>query len=271
MAPAGGEYRPRMERDAWSPEQYERFAAQRREPFDDLCVLIERAPGMRVVDLGSGTGALTAELHERLGAAETLGIERSPSMLERSRRLERPGLRFVAGDVGELSDEARWDLVFSNAVLHWLPDHPALFRRLARAVAPGGQLAVQMPSNFDHPSHRIAAEVAREEPFASALRGKVREASVLVPEAYAELLDALGFARQHVRLQVYGHRLRGPEEVVEWVRGSTLTAYQSVLPEELFARFLERYRERLLAELPAARSYFYTFKRLLLWARRAAA
>jgi trans-aconitate 2-methyltransferase len=260
-----------VERDAWSPAQYERFAAERRQPFDDLCALVEPAPGMRVIDLGCGTGELTAALHERLAARETLGLERSASMLARSAGRARPGLRFAQGDIAELADEARWELVFSNAALHWLPDHPTLFRRLAAALPPGGQLAVQMPANHDHPSHRIAGEVADEEPFAAA-RGAARQPEpILAPERYASLLDALGFARQHVRLQVYGHHLAGPEEVVEWVRGTTLTPYQAALPEPLFARFVARYRERLLAELPAARPYFYTFKRVLLWARRDAA
>ena len=257
-----------MPQDAWNPEQYERFARERRQPFDDLLALVERAPAMRVVDLGCGTGELTADLHAALGARETLGVERSANMLARAAGLERPGLRFVRGDVAEFADAGTWDLVFSNAALQWLPDHERLFARLAGALAPGGQLAVQVPANFGHPAHVLASEIAAEEPFARLFASPPRTASVLAPERYAELLDDLGFARQSVRLQVYGHRLASRDEVVEWVRGTTLTAFESALPPDAFADFLRRYRERLLPRLRDARPFFYPFKRILMWARR---
>ena len=256
-----------MPQDTWNPAQYERFAAERRQPFDDLVALIERAPDLRVVDLGCGTGELTAHLHATLGARETLGYERSSNMLERSAGHARPGLRFAQGDIAAFAAQGEWDVVFSNAALHWVPDHPALFARLRDALAPGGQLLVQVPANFDHPTHVTAAEVAAEAPFTSALRD-ARTAGILSPAAYAELLDDLGFARQSVRLQVYGHHLASRDEVVEWVRGSLLTAYQSALSTEGFADFLERYRARLLPLLRDTRPYFYPFKRILLWARR---
>ena len=60
---------------AWDPNQYERFKAERAQPFYDLVSLVEREPGMRVIDLGCGTGQLTAWLHSELGASETLGID----------------------------------------------------------------------------------------------------------------------------------------------------------------------------------------------------
>lgn len=255
-------------RDTWNPDRYGRFAAERKQPFVDLCALVERRPGMRVVDLGCGTGTLTAELHDALDARETLGLERSARMLERSAAHARPGLRFVAGDIATFEGAGVWDLVFSNAALHWLPDHEGLFARLVEALAPGGQLAVQMPANYDHPSHRIAAEIAATEPFASALAGRERSFGTLAPERYATLLNRLGMARQSVRLQVYAHVLACRDEIVEWVRGTTLTSYETALPAELFARFLELYRERLAAELEDARPFFYPFKRVLLWASR---
>jgi len=256
-----------MAQDSWNPAQYERFADERRQPFDDLMALVERAPDMRVVDLGCGTGALTAALHAALGARRTLGLERSSNMLARSAGHVRPGLELAAGDIADFAPAAEWDLVFSNAALQWLPDHPALFRRLRDALAPGGQLAVQVPANFDHPTHLVAAAVAAEEPFASALRVPAHTAAVLAPAEYAELLDDLGFARQSVRLQVYGHHLGSRDDVVEWVRGTLLTAYESALTPELFAQFCERYRARLLPVLRDTRPYFYAFKRILLWAR----
>lgn len=254
--------------DAWNPQQYERFRDERAQPFLDLLRLIEPQTGWRAVDLGCGTGELTRQLHRRLACAETLGVDSSPAMLQKAAELGGAGLSFEAGDLGSFVAARPFDLVFSNAAVQWVPDHPRLFARLAEAVAEGGQLALQMPANHDHPSHLVAREVAGWGPFASALGGYVRHSPVLAPERYAELLHDLGFSRQSVRLQVYGHVLSSRDEVVEWVKGSLLTDYERRMPPELFGRFLAAYREALLPQLSASRPYFYPFKRLLLWARR---
>jgi trans-aconitate 2-methyltransferase len=91
--------------------------------------------------------------------------------------------------------------------------------------------------------------------------------SVLAPEAYAELLDVLGFVDQHVRLQVYGHHLASTAEVVEWLKGTSLTRFRARLDDDAYARFLERFRTRVLAEVGDRQPYFYAFKRILMWGR----
>jgi trans-aconitate 2-methyltransferase len=254
----------------WNPDQYERFKDERSRPSFDLLALVESAPPPRVVDLGCGTGELTREMHRRLGARETLGVDSSPAMLAKATAFAGDGLTFVRGDIADFADAAGFDVVFSNAALQWLPDHERLFARVASLVRPGGQLAVQMPANYDHPSHVVAAEVAREPEFRAALGGHERTSSVLAPEAYAELLHRLGFREQHVRLQVYAHKLASRDEVVEWVRGTLLTDYQKRLAPAAFERFLARYREALLPRLADERPFFYPFKRVLLWGRKSA-
>ena len=257
--------------DAWSPDCYDRFRAERTQPFEDLLTLVRRAPDMRVVDLGCGTAELTRRVHETLGARETLGIDSSDAMLERARTQAGGGLRIERGNISDFRADAEFDLVFSNAALHWVPEHEELFRRLAAALTREGQLAVQLPANFDHPSHTVATAVAGEEPFRTALEGqRHRDDVVLRPEQYATLLHRLGLRTQHVRLQVYAHELPEPASVVEWVRASLLTSYQRRLPADVYDRFVARYRERLLAELGDGRPYLFTFKRLLLWADRCA-
>lgn len=254
--------------DRWNPEQYGRFAAERRQPFLDLLALIHPIPGGRAVDLGCGAGELTLALHERLGLAETVGLDSSPAMLAKARPLAGRGLSFEKGDLAAFDPPRPYDLVFSNAALHWATDHPGLLSRLGRAVAPNGQLAFQVPANFDHASHVAAEETAGEEPFRAALGGAAHPRNVLAPEAYAALLDRLGFSEQTVRLQVYGHHLDSREDVVEWVKGSLLTDYEKRLPADLFQRFLARYRERLFATLPDERPLLFTFKRILVRAAR---
>src|SRR5688572_31302350 len=108
----------------WSPDQYTRFAAERKQPFLDLAALVEPRPNMRVVDLGCGTGELTRELHEVLGARETLGIDSSAAMLAKAKPAD--GVRFEQSTVEEF-EGGPFDLIFSNAALHWVADHEPLF------------------------------------------------------------------------------------------------------------------------------------------------
>lgn len=254
--------------DVWSPEQYARFRDERSQPFFDLMALVRPKPGMVVVDLDCGSGELTRKLHEHLGARETVGLDNSDAMLAKAAAHAGTGLRFEKGDVTEFAPDISFDLVFSNATLNWVEDHPALLRRLTTALAPGGQIAVQVPANDDHPSHATTAEVAQEPAFRKALGGFVRRSPVLPPEQYAALLDTNGYQEQHVRLQVYAHRLASREAVVEWVKGTWLTDYQKRLAPELYERFLERYRELLLPRLVDTRTFFYTFKRIVFWGQR---
>jgi trans-aconitate 2-methyltransferase len=242
----------------WDVDQYERFKNERAQPFRDLAALIEPRPNMRILDLGCGTGELTRELHEQLAASETLGIDSSESMLQKASPTST--LHFQLGDIASFTTDDPFDLVFSNAALHWIPDHERLFARLMSLLAPDGQLAVQMPANHDHPSHRIAAEVA------TSIGIEPRRVNILSPESYATLLHRLGFTRQHVRVQVYGHVLPSTADVVEWTKGSTLTPYREALSTERYAGFLTEYTNRLVAALGDSRPYFYTFKRVLMWA-----
>src|SRR5438105_3589650 len=187
--------------DVWNPVQYGKFGAERAGPFEDLLALVDPTPdGRRIeyaVDLGCGTGELTARLHEHLGAADTVGIDSSAAMLEKARLLERPGLHFEPGDIAAFDARRRFDVIFSNAALHWVPDHQGLLGRLRDALSPGGQLAVQVPANADHPSHALPFEIAHEAPFCETLHDAgdalLEATPVLAPERYAELLDELGF------------------------------------------------------------------------------
>ena len=174
----------------WDPVQYEKFKKEREAPFEDLLAMIDVREGMSVIDLGCGPGPLTKRLADELPGSDLLGIDSSREMLEQASELARPGLRFEQRAIEDVDGE--WDLVFTHAAIQWVPDHAALIPKLLSLVRPGGQLAVQLPSNFSHPTHTLIDEVGAEEPYRSGLDGYVHRWGVLDVEEYAELLHASG-------------------------------------------------------------------------------
>lgn len=251
--------------DTWNPRQYQKFAKERDEPFYDLVRLIVPCKDMKVVDLGCGTGQLTKYLHDTLKAKHTLGIDSSASMLKESLSVKDSNLEFKNEKIEEYAPKGKLDLIFSNAALQWLPDHARLFERLSQYLSKTGQLAVQMPANFDYPTHAIARELGDEPAFKKELGGGLVP-SVLKVEDYAQLLHRLGFKKQIVRLQVYPHVLESTEAVIEWVKGSLLTYYQSRLPPDKYAEFFKLYSEYVKNYFGEAKPFFLPFKRILIWA-----
>lgn len=259
--------------DVWSPEQYERFRREREQPGLDLIDMVRPSAGARAIDLGCGTGALTERLHRQVGAAHTEGVDGSPAMLARAAERAARGLTFRQAEMRATlatrgPDGRGWDVIFSNAALHWLPDHERLVAELSDAVAPGGQLALQVPANDPHPTYALVREIATEEPFRTALAGDPWESPVLPPERYAELLYAHGWSEQHVKLRVYGHELPSTAAALEWLKGGRLTTYRERLGPELYEQLLQRYADSFPERIGSTRPYFFTFRRVLVWARK---
>jgi trans-aconitate 2-methyltransferase len=256
----------------WNPEQYRRFAAERAQPFHDLLGLIELTPIKRAVDLGCGPGELTALASGSLDIGEMVGIDNSQAMLDKTTEHASARVRFEYGDIGQWTAGADIDLVLAAASLQWVPDHAGVMARWTGALRPGGQIAIQVPANADHPSHAIARLVAEREPYLSMFGPKGPpidpvQAYVLHPEEYAQILYDLGFERQHVRLQIYPHVLPSSRHVVEWVRGTMLTRFEKRLEPDAFDAFVADYEIELTRVLGTEEPHFFPFRRILMWAR----
>ena len=252
----------------WDPKRYEEFKTQRRQPFEALAKMIRPKRGMKVVDLGCGTGELTAWLHAELGASETLGIDTSEEMLARAPE-QVDGLRFAPGDIHAFEPGGAYDLIFANAALQWVPEPEAVLTRLIEGLPKGGQLAVQVPVQDDYPSHAVAAELARRPEYADALGGWVRRTNALDLRTYASLLDAHGMTEIDASVRVFGHHLPSRDALIDWVDGSLLRAYRARLSPEPFEGFLADYRVELARRLPDTRPFYYPFTWLLFHAVRA--
>jgi len=249
----------------WDPEAYARFQDLRLRPALDLLARVPLLPGGGVVDLGCGSGAAGPALAARYPDRALTGIDASPAMLDKARKTGAyAGLD--RADAGGWAPTSAPALIFSNALLHWLPDHKALFSRLAGFLAAGGTLAVQMPRQENAPSHRFLRDIAADMfPDRFALAGW--QPRVMAPLDYVRLLAPLG----HVDAWEtdYIQRL-GPAEGAHPVRRFTeATAMRPFLdrlePAER-AAFVARYEEALASAYPAETdgSVLFPFRRLFL-------
>jgi trans-aconitate 2-methyltransferase len=248
----------------WDPKQYHKFQAERAAPFVDLLALVEIRPDLRVVDLGCGTGELTRHLADALPDSDVTGIDSSSQMLDRAVSFSSPNLHFEQRDQSQLTGE--WDLIFSNAALHWSENHPELIPNLYRRLAAGGQIAVQVPSNHNHISHQIYRETASQEPFKSILKGFQRYAPVLSIDEYARLFFECGGEEIVVFEKIYPHILEDSDAVVEWISGTALVPYFERLGEHK-EEFVNAIRVKMRAALPET-PVFYPFRRTLFSARK---
>lgn len=249
----------------WDPACYERFRQERYAPFEDALALVRPKPHMQVVDLGCGTGELTARLFQALPQAIVTGVDSSAEMLVKTTPWEQPHLNFRLGDLSQITGE--WDLIFSHAAIQWVDDHPQLISFLFHHLRPGGQLVLQMPSNHGHISHRLIQQVASTEPFATALQGWQRQSPVLPVGRYAALLYQCGGLDLVVYEKVYPHVLPDAQAIVEWVKGTALVPYLERLPSELQEAFLTLFHTQLHKHLPQS-PVFYGFQRILLAANK---
>jgi trans-aconitate 2-methyltransferase len=248
----------------WDPKQYHKFQAERSAPFFDLLALVEIRPNLKVVDLGCGTGELTRQLADALPNSDVIGLDSSSQMLEKAASISGSNLRFEQGDQAQLTGE--WDLIFSNAALHWSEKHTELIPKLYERLTPGGQIAVQVPSNHNHISHQIYREIASEEPFKTILNGFQRYAPVLSIDEYARLLFVCGAEDIVVFEKVYAHILEDADAVVEWISGTALVPYFERLGEHK-EEFVKAIRAKMRAAIPD-RPVFYPFRRTLFSTRK---
>jgi trans-aconitate 2-methyltransferase len=231
----------------WNDAQYLKFGDERTRAARELLIRVPLKRVGQAVDLGCGPGNSTALLRDRWPNARLTGIDNSPEMLERARR-DFPTVEWLLGDAGSYRAPEPVDLLFANAVFHWLPDHATLFPSLIEQVKTGGVLAVQMPHSFEEPSHRLMREVrARLMPGRSAPNAATPVAG---PAFYYDLLAPHATAVDIWRT-TYEHVMPDAAAIVEWVKGTGLRPYLDDLTDGERAAYLAAYLAAIESAYPA--------------------
>ena len=253
----------------WDVAQYEKFQGERARPFFDLLARIpDRSYGV-ILDLGCGTGELTAVLGEHWPEARVAGIDQSDEMLAPAKAREiADRLEFRKADIATWRPAKPVDLIVSNAAFQWVPDQVALIKHVVSFLAPKGVLAVQIPDNFDAASHAVLDKVETGGPWAEKLRSRLRHDVVLKHARYVELLLGEGLSVDAWGTE-YQHLLTGDDPVLEWMKGSALRPILARLSEEERAEFLKIYGAELRTAYPKTGDVIiFPFRRLFFVASR---
>jgi trans-aconitate 2-methyltransferase len=249
----------------WDPDRYRAFADERARPFLELVARVRAEAPRVVVDLGCGTGELTALLADRWPAAEVLGVDSSPEMVAAAGPTGR--VRVVEGDLRDWRADPPVDVLVSNAALQWVPGHLDLLPRWVGCLAAGGWLAFQVPGNFAEPSHALRHRLAADPRYATYLRD-VASPDAFGPRTYLESLHALGCTVDAWET-TYLHVLQGEDPVFTWATGTGARPTLQALPEPLRTTFAEEYRAGLRAAYPTGpHGTVLPFRRVFVVAQR---
>ena len=268
--------------ESWDPDQYLKFADHRLRPALDLMGRIPLAHPQAIYDLGCGGGNVTRLLAERWPDAAVTGVDNSPEMLAQAAAdagadaaTAAAPIRWQRGDLADWRPDAPPSILYSNAVIQWVPDHQELVPRLWAMLPSGGCLAVQAPLSWDMRSHHLMRQTLADggpggQPIGTpALRQAVGNRWVQDADFYYDLL-APASAHLDVWTTEYQHILTGADAVLEWVTGTGLRPILNDLDDAERAVYLDEYRRRLNAEYPRRPDgvTLYPFRRLFFVAIR---
>jgi trans-aconitate 2-methyltransferase len=252
----------------WNPQQYLKFSGHRLRPAVDLLMRIPVFPVRSVADLGAGAGNVTKLLKQRWSDAAVVGVEGSTEMVAAGKKAA-PEVEWLQQDLASWQPPQKYDVVYSNAALQWLPDHARLFPSILEKTEPGGILAVQMPRNFTAPSHLLIAETALNGPWRNRLEHLVTPPPVHDPSFYHDLLAPLS-ENIDIWETEYLQVLEGENPVKEWTKGTWLTRYLDILQGEEKAAFETAYGDRVAGAYPrnSRGQTLFPFRRLFMVVQR---
>jgi len=247
----------------WNPASYLKFQDERTQPSHDLAARVSLGSPQSIVDIGCGPGNSTRVLRERWPGARITGLDSSPQMIAKARE-DYPAEEWVLADAATWRSDERYDVVFSNAALQWIPGHETLVPRLFALLNPGGALAVQVPANNDSPVYLAVNEVARRQPWREAIRGCAELLTYQQAGFYYDLLSALS-PRVALWQTTYYHVLNSHQGLIDWYASTGMRPYLERLPDEEQKRafqeqVLQACRERYPVQ--ADGRILFPFKRL---------
>lgn len=253
----------------WKPELYLKFDKQRTQPSIDLTARIDLAAPKRIIDIGCGPGNSTAVLKNRWPNANITGLDSSPAMIAQAGQTNQDITWVCADASNDLSALGRFDIVFSNAAIQWMPDHDALLPNLFSLLEGGGVLAVQVPNTTHMPIHIALQALVKSGKWHDKLGHITTHATCAAPTYYdilSKLTPDIDLWETH-----YHHVMDSHNALVQWYTSTGLRPYLDALESDGDkAAFLADFEDTLINAYPAQSDgkVLFPFVRIFFIARK---
>ena|SRR5579863_431585 len=246
----------------WNPETYNKFKEERYQPFYDLISHIHHKPGMKIIDLGCGTGELTKILADNFKESTVLGIDTSAEML--SKAPKQKNLTFLQSSIEkEVETSDKWDLMVANASFQWVENHRQLFPGIFAKLSENGQVAIQMPSQKENKLNQILNELAHENPFYNILKDALPQSPLLSLDDYTSLFFNHSVKEAIIYQKVYPLIVKSTDSLYEFISGTALIPYMEKLSDDLKSKFRAEFKNRIDKSFTSSH-IVYAFKRIIL-------
>ncbi len=207
----------------WNPDQYLQFKTERTQPSIDLVARIHFADPKTIIDFGCGPGNSTQVLVKRWPKARIIGLDNSSAMIAKAKE-DYPEQEWILADAATYESEVKFDIVFSNATIQWIPDHTALLNKFHGLLVEGGIVAVQLPLFWDMPLGKIIDRVSKDPRWQSYTE---QVPSLFTIHDYSFYYDQLSVLFQKVDLweTCYMDILDSHRSLVEMIRSTGMKPY----------------------------------------------
>lgn len=238
----------------WDAKEYFKNSSQQRKWAKELMGKLKLRGDERVLDIGCGDGKVTAEIAKSLTKGSILGIDSSQGMVNfaREKFLEKqiPNLAFKTIDVKYMSFENEFDIVFSNACLHWIIDHLLVLKKISMSLNPGGRILIQMGGKGNATEIiEVLNEMLQDNKWNEFFDGFAFPYGFYGVEEYKQWLSEAGLSIIRIELLPKDMTHKGKEGLSSWIR-TTWLPYTQRLPEELQEEFIGELADRYIEKYP---------------------
>ena len=245
----------------WNAADYAAHSSVQQAWARELMAKLALRGGEHLLDLGCGDGKVTAEIAQALPRGSATGVDASPQMIEFAKKTFPPrrfsNLEFHVMDARQISFPRSFDLVFSNAALHWVDDHEAILRGAAAALKPGGRLVISCGGKGNaHDVFLALRPEMRLKRWCHFFRQMPKPYFFYTPADYEKWLPKSGFQIQSLKLAAKAAAYEGSDGFATWLR-STWIPYVQRVPESLREEFIAAVTRRYLAKHPPEAGQVY--------------
>ncbi len=243
-----------MERYEWNPADYTAHSHAQYQWASEVIGKLNLKGTESVLDIGCGDGKVTALIGSLLPNGHVTGIDSSEEMISQARKSfpasHHTQILFTLMNAMDIQYEEQFDLVFSNAALHWVGDHSRVLYGVAQSLKGGGRLFFQMGGMGNaREIMDIAERMIHVNPWKDFFLGFIPPYTFLSSEEYGVLLEDAGFTKIRAELIPKDMAQEGKEGLSGWIR-TTWLPYMERIPEEMRERFISDLADAYMKEYP---------------------